>query len=100
MATEYPFDGCCEHGPNAHTDDHCLACNCHRPAVQVAPAPDDGPGIDLRQCGVCHALTTDEGRIPHLDYHERQMNSLENMLTSLTNLAQARRPRRPRKDTP
>lgn len=99
MPSQYPFEGCCEHTPNAHDGDHCLAsgCPCERPAIQIAPAPDADTGIDLRECGVCHALTTDQARIAHLDYHERQMNSLENMLTSLTNLA---RTRRHRKDTP
>jgi hypothetical protein len=97
MTAEYPYPDCCEHTFNTHTDDHCLACNCRRPAVQIAPAPEGDTGIDLRECGVCHALTTDEARVRHLDYHERQMNTLENTLTSLTNLA---RTRRHRKDTP
>lgn len=34
----YPFPGCCDHGFNTHDRDHCLACACQRPPVQVQQA--------------------------------------------------------------
>lgn len=81
----YPYEGCCQHSANAHTRDHCLACDCHRPPIQVQtpPATPDDPGLaELHECNLCHALTTTD-REPHIKWHERQADTLETVLSHL-----------------
>jgi hypothetical protein len=80
----YPREGCCQHSANSHTRDHCLACECLRPPMQVQTTPPDDPGLaELHECGLCHALTTTD-RESHIKWHERQMDTLEEILSRLT----------------
>jgi hypothetical protein len=97
-AVPYPREGCCQHSANAHTRDHCLACDCHRPPIQVQtpPATPDDPGLtELHECNLCHALTTTD-REPHIKWHERQADTLEEILSRLAILTL----RSNRKDNP
>lgn len=85
----YPFDGCCEHGPNAHNRDRCLACPCTKPAVQVTPKAEkpvfdamDQP--DIRRCVMCKALHLDSDREAHLDWHEELIRQMHTALTGVS----------------
>jgi hypothetical protein len=90
----YPFEGCCEHGPNAHTRDHCMACGCQKPPVQIdTPTPQGEEGralidTNVRECSVCWSLVIDESRGAHLDKHEQMLNTLTNLETALRRLTQ------------
>lgn len=83
MSPAYPFPGCCDHSSNAHTRDHCLACNCTRPATQIQQPPPNEPAeadtlVDiLGPCKAtgplapCHALVLDEDRACHQEWHDK-----------------------------
>lgn len=105
----YPFKGCCEHGPNAHNKDRCLACDCAKPAVQVQagvrglhnqyplgtdfpvamPHEEGGievPAPDVIKCGLCKALLDPADREAHLDHHERVTNTIANLAAAVAAL--------------
>jgi hypothetical protein len=86
---DYPFPGCCEHTPNAHSRKHCLLCECEKGPVQVGqPAQDPQPGVlELSKCGTCRALLeNEEDRTAHLDWHERQLRTIENLALAVSGL--------------
>lgn len=91
MTAEYPFDGCCPHVFNAHTRNHCVVCDCTKlPArIDMAPLPEPSPTVDgdvLRSCGQCGALLLDENREKHIDWHQRELDSRADILTTLAKL--------------
>ena len=82
---------CCEHSANAHSRKHCLLCDCEKaPQVSRAAAPPEPEGetVGLRPCGHCHAAVPDtpEDVEGHLDWHERQLGSLEVLMAAVWSL--------------
>jgi hypothetical protein len=94
VASEYPFPGCCVHGFNTHGKTHCLACDCTKLAeVEVTPGPQPAE-VEFHVCGVCRAVTVSvDDREAHANWHERQIDTLSNVLTVLQALTA--RPDRP-----
>jgi hypothetical protein len=101
----YPYEGCCEHVPNAHARDHCLLCDCERAPKVVNPTqarepittplpvarPDGEAATDpeievvfLDPCGLCGAVTvTPQDRDRHAAWHERSVNTIEHLTSAL-----------------
>jgi hypothetical protein len=90
--------GNCTHSPNAHGRDHCHACDCEKPPPPPPGAPTsieearrqaeelekDVDVTYLQECTGCAAAVYD--REKHVTRHERDINTLTNLVISISGL--------------